>query len=159
MQEQTKMELGHWEFFKEFNPDEWYGFIYRIIELNTGREYIGRKQFHSHLSKAVPGKKNRKHYKKESNWKKYTGSCAELNKSIEAHGKDNYKFIIESLHKSKGSLHYREAEVHFKEEVLRAKMDNGMRKYYNGQISAVKFIPVPELPEELEMRRLPKWLN
>ena len=156
MQNNTKMDLGHWEFFTDFNPDDWYGFIYRIIEISTGREYLGRKQFHSHLTKAVPGRKNRKHYKKESNWKKYTGSCVELNKAIEANGKENYKFLIESLHKSKGSLHYREAEIHFEERVLRSRMENGERKYYNGQISAIKFIPPAELPEELEMRRITK---
>ena len=151
------MDTGHWEFFTEFNSDEWFGFIYRIVEINTGREYLGKKQFHSHLTKAVPGKKNRKHYTKESNWRKYTGSCAELNKAIAANGKENYQFIIESLHKAKGSLHYREAEVHFKEEVLRVRMDSGIRKFYNGQISAVKFIPPAELPEELAMRRAAKW--
>ena len=148
------MDMGHWEFPQEFNPEEWYGFVYRIIELNTGKEYIGKKQFHSNLTKAVKGRKNRKHYKKESNWRKYTGSSVELNKSIELYGKDNYTFKIESLHKTKGSLHYREVEVQIMEDVLRTKLPSGIRKYYNGFISAVKFIPPQPLAEEQEYKAI-----
>ena len=45
------MNLGHWEFDSDFSTDEWFGFIYRIIEINTGKEYIGKKQFFSKNSK------------------------------------------------------------------------------------------------------------
>jgi len=143
------MDLGHWEFPHEFNIEEWFGFIYRIVEINTGREYIGKKQFYSNLTKAVKGRKNRKHYKKESNWRTYTSSSTELNKSIELYGKDNYKFLIVSLHKTKGSLHYREVEIQIMEDVLRTRLPSGIRKYYNGNISAVKFYPPIPLAEEL----------
>jgi len=143
------MDLGHWEFPHEFNVEDWFGFIYRITELNTGREYVGKKQFHSNLTKAVKGRKNRKHFKKESTWRKYTSSSIELNKSIELYGKDNYKFLIVSLHKTKGSLHYREVEIQVTEDVLRTRLPSGIRKYYNGNISAVKFYPPAPLAEEL----------
>jgi len=146
------MDTGHWEFDKEFNIDEWYGFVYRIIELNTGREYIGKKQFFSKRTKAVKGRKNRKHFTKESDWRTYTGSSTELNKSIELYGKENYKFLILSLHKTKGSLHYKEVEMQIMEDVLRTKLPSGTRKYYNGFISAVKFIPPTPLAEELSMK-------
>lgn len=141
------MDNGHWEFPHEFQIEEWFGFIYRILELNTGREYIGKKQFWSNRTKIVKGRKNRKHFKKESDWRTYTSSSVELNKSIKLYGKDNYKFIIVSLHRTKGSLHYREVELQITEDVLRKRLDNGLRKYYNGNISAVKFYP-PELNED-----------
>lgn len=147
------MDFGHWEFPYEFDPNEWFGFIYRITELHTGRQYVGKKQFHSNRTKVVKGRKNRKHYKKESDWKKYTGSSQELNKAIEEHGKENYKFQIESLHKTKGSLHYQEVVVQITEDVLRVRMPDGTRKYYNGHISAVKFIPPVEHLEESQMKR------
>ena len=146
------MDLGHWEFPHEFNVEDWFGFIYRIAELNTGREYVGKKQFHSNLTKAVKGRKNRKHFKKESSWRTYTSSSIELNKSIELYGKENYKFQIISLHKTKGSLHYREVELQVMEDVLRTRLPCGIRKYYNGNISAVKFYPPSEHVDEVAMK-------
>lgn len=146
------MELGHWEFPHEFDVNEWFGFIYRIIELNTGRQYIGKKQFHSNRTKVVPGRKNKKHFKKESNWKKYTGSSIELNKSIELYTKENYQFKIESLHKTKGSLHYREVVLQVTENVLTERFEDGTRKFYNGNISAVKFYPPLPTEDELKMK-------
>jgi hypothetical protein len=148
-----KLDLGHWVFPHQFNPDEWFGFIYRITELNTGREYVGKKQFFSNRTKSVVGRKNRKHYKKESDWRKYTGSSKELNLAIETNGKENYRFEIESLHKTKGSLHYQEVVVQINENVLRERLPNGIRKFYNGHISAVKFIPSESLPEEELMKK------
>jgi hypothetical protein len=146
------MDLGHWEFPHEFKVEDWFGFIYRIIELNTGREYVGKKQFHRNLTKAVKGRKNRKHYKKESDWRTYTSSSKELNAAIILNGKENYKFLIVSLHKTKGSLHYKEVEMQIFEDVLRKKLDNGLRKYYNGNISAVKFYPPMEHADEIKMK-------
>jgi hypothetical protein len=145
------MDLGHWQFPHEFKFEDWFGFIYRIIETPTGREYLGKKQFFSNRTKTVKGRKNRKHYKKESDWRTYTGSSKELNAAIELNGKENYQFLIVSLHKTKGSLHYREVEMQVFEDVLRKRLDNGIRKYYNGNISAVKFYPPEPHADEIKM--------
>lgn len=147
------MELGHWDFPHEFDMSEWFGFIYRIEEIHSGRAYVGKKQFWANRTKAVPGRKNRKHYKKESDWKKYTGSSIELNKAIELHGKENYLFKIESLHQTKGSLHYREVVLQITENVLTERFADGSRKFYNGNISAVKFYPALPTESELKMKR------
>lgn len=147
------MDTGHWIFNKEFDIDEWFGFIYRIIELDTGREYLGKKQFHEYRRKAVKGRKNKKRTKKESNWKSYTGSSTELNETIKTKGIENYKFVIESLHKTKGSLYYNEVYAQITEDVLRAKLsDNITKKYFNKQIAGVKFIPPDEVSEETKMK-------
>ena len=146
------MDIGHWMFNDDFNMEDWFGFLYRITELNSGKEYIGKKQFFSNRTKVVKGRKNRKHYKKESDWKSYTGSSVELNKSIQLYGVENYKFEIISLHKTKGSLHYSEVEMQILENVLREKLEDGSRKYYNGHIAAVKFIPPDEHDEKTKAK-------
>ena len=145
------MDLGHWEYDAEFDPEEWFGFIYRIIDLDSNQEYIGKKQFQSKTRKAVKGRKNKKIVYKDSKWRSYTSSSTHINAAIEERGKDWFRFIIESLHKSKGSLYYAEVERQVFENVLRERMEDGITpKYYNRQIGGVKFIPPVELLEEKE---------
>lgn len=147
------MDTGHWIFNKEFDIDEWFGFVYRIIELDTGREYVGKKQFHEYRRKAVKGRKNKIKIKKESDWKLYTGSSTELNIAINETGIQNYKFIIESLHKTRGSLYYAEVHTQITEDVLRVKLEDGVtKKYFNKQVAGVKFIPPTECAEETKMK-------
>jgi len=146
------MDLGHWEYPGEFDIKEWFGFIYRIIEKDTGMHYIGKKQFHSYLKKTIKGKKNKKLVIKENDWKSYTSSSVRLNTEIESKGIVNYVFLIESLHKTRGSLFYAEVKRQISENVLTEKLDNGERKYYNGVISGVKFIPPEEVSEETRMK-------
>lgn len=145
-------DTGHWIFPHDFEVSDWYGFVYRIVELDTGKEYIGKKQFHGTLRKKVAGRKNRKVVKKESKWREYTGSSTHLNEAIEKNGKENYRFYIESLHKTKASMSYAETRKQILEDVLRAKLDDGTPKYYNKQIGHVKFIPPEDTEEEVKMR-------
>jgi hypothetical protein len=90
------MKNGHWQYPDLIEISNWFGFVYRIVEISTGREYIGKKQFWSTSRKVVPGKKNRKVTRKESDWKTYTGSSVSLNAALTQHGIDNYSFFIES---------------------------------------------------------------
>jgi hypothetical protein len=146
------MDTGHWEFPYNFEVSDWYGFIYRIVELDTGREYIGKKQLWATTRKKIKGRKNRKVIKKESKWREYTGSSTHLNAAIAEKGKENYRFYIESLHKTKASMSYAETRKQILEDVLRTKLDDGTPKYYNKQIGHVKFIPPDETDEEAKMR-------
>jgi len=146
------MEYGHWEYPGEFKIEDWFGFIYRIIEKDTGKHYIGKKQFHSYIRKPVKGKKNKKLVVKENDWKIYTSSSTHVNAQIDLKGKDNFIFLIESLHKTKGSLFYAEIELQVSENVLREKFNDGTRKYYNGQIAGVKFLPPDEVADETRMK-------
>ena len=132
---------GHWKYHNDINPQDWFGFIYRIIDLDTGKQYIGKKQFWSTTRRAVKGKVHKKKIIKESDWKSYTSSSIHINREISERGKDRFEFYIESLHKSKAALHYTEVEVQVLENVLREKLPNGERKYYNGMIANIKFIP------------------
>lgn len=142
------MDMGHWEYPGEFIVDEWFGFVYRIIHLPSKKQYIGKKQFFSRTRKKIKGRKNRKITIKESNWKTYTSSSVHVNNDIEKYGKEEFVFLIESLHKTKGSLAFAETDVQIKENVLREKFENGKNKYYNRMIAGIKFIPPDETSEE-----------
>lgn len=135
------MNTGHWQYPCDIDVSKWFGFIYRIIDTENNKQYIGKKQFFSHTTKKVTGRVNKVHTHTEANWQAYTGSSVNLNAEILAKGKDKFIFIIESLHEKKGSLHYAEVDKQVRENVLLAKFENGERKYYNGCISGVKFLP------------------
>ena len=136
------MDNGHWQYVAEIDFEEWFGFIYRIVEISTGREYIGNKQFKSYTKKKVAGRKNKKSVVKQSDWKTYTGSSTHLNGAILENGMDNYAFFIESLHTSRGSLFYAEVHTHITENVLRVRLADGVTpKYFNRQVGGVRFIP------------------
>ena len=147
------MDKGHWEFPHDFIIDEWFGFIYRITELATGKEYIGKKQFHSYCRKAVKGKKRKKMVITENDWKTYTSSSTHINAALAKLGKEAFKFEIESLHATRGSLVYAEVRYQVTEDVLRARMPDGTRKYFNGMISGVKYLPAVETLEEAKMKK------
>lgn len=142
------MDIGHWEYSSEFDSAEWFGFIYKIYELDTGKEYIGKKQFMSIRKKPVVGRKNKKTVKSDSKWRAYTSSSTELNQNIKDKGISNYRFVIMSLHETKGSLYYAEVHNHIIEDVLRIRLPNGERKFYNKWIGSVKFLPPCETERE-----------
>lgn len=146
-------DTGHWEFPHDFDQDLWFGFLYRITELTTGVIYLGKKQFGRHLRVKVKGRINKRKIKKESDWKNYTGSSVRLNEAIKINGHDKYRFEIISLHKTRASLVYAEVKIQIEEDVLRAKLPDGTRKYYNGLISGIKFLPPDETAEEKAMKR------
>lgn len=135
---------GHWDVTKvpPFDPGNHFGFVYCITNLTTNQQYIGKKQFFSITTKLKPGKKNRTRTRKESNWRKYTSSSKYVNELIIELGKHNFHFEILSLHNNKGSLSYAELEAQVINDVLRAKLPSGQRKYYNNAILAnIRFIP------------------
>ena len=108
-----------------------FGFVYKITNLVNGRQYIGRKYFWSF--RKPPGKKRR--VKKESDWKKYYGSCPELKEDIEKLGnKIFFKREILSLHKTVGKTNYEETKQLFLNGVLTESIDDGTPKYYNSNI-------------------------
>ena len=125
---------GHWIYSTVINIDEWFGFVYLIVNNKTGQKYIGKKQFHNYTTKAIKGKKRKQHIKKESGWKEYTGSCTTLNEDIATIGKDNFTFTILQCLKTRGELSYEEERLQFDYNVLRALDEKGNRQYYNNAI-------------------------
>ena len=118
---------------KPFTSDDindFFGYVYRIINLQDGREYIGRKYFWQFRT---PKGKKRK-VKSESDWKKYYGSCPELKEEIQQLGRQNFSRTILSLHKTAGKTNYEETKQLFTKAVLTEQLDDGTPKYYNSNI-------------------------
>lgn len=105
-------------------PQGYYGFVYKIVNNVTKREYIGKKLFFSQKTKQVGGKK--KKYKTESDWKSYYGSNEELLKDVKELGESNFDRYILHLCRTKGECSYYEAKSQFVLDVLL-----NPKNYYN----------------------------
>ena len=116
--------------FTSDDIDDLFGFVYRITNLQNGREYIGRKYFWKFRT---PKGKKRK-VKSESDWKKYYGSCPELKEEIGKIGRENFSRTILSLHHTKGKTNFEETRQLFVHGVLTEQLDDGTPKYYNSNI-------------------------
>ena len=109
--------------------EQYYGFVYCIEELSTGKKYIGKKFFWK--TKILPVTKTRKRRKRvlvESDWRSYYGSNLELKENVDMNGETLYKRVILRLCKSKGECSYYEAKIQFENDVL---LDDS---YYNSFI-------------------------
>ena len=108
-----------------------YGFVYRITNLESGKQYIGRKYFWQHRK---PRGKSRR-VKSESNWKKYYGSSDELNEERSRLGNNTFfRREILSVHETKGRTNYEETRQLFLHDVLTATLTDGTPAYYNSNI-------------------------
>ena len=116
--------------FTSADIDDFFGFVYRITNLQDGREYIGRKYFWKFRT---PRGKKRK-VKSESDWKKYYGSSEELKEEILQLGRHNFSRVMLSLHKTAGKTNYEATRQLFTNNVLTEALDNGTPKYYNSNI-------------------------
>ena len=125
---------NHWLYegkpFTTEDINDFFGYVYRIVNLQDGREYIGRKYFWKFRT---PKGKKRK-VKSESDWKKYYGSCPELKEEIQQLGRQNFSRTILSLHKTAGKTNYEETKQLFTKGVLTEQLDDGTPKYYNSNI-------------------------
>ena len=100
-------------------PDDYQGFVYIITELDTGKKYIGKKNFWR--PKVLP--KNSKRSRRvrtrvESDWRLYFGSNKELRCLVEERGETNYRREIIKLCRTKGEMSYFEAKAQFDNDVL-----------------------------------------
>ena len=112
------------------NIGDQFGFVYRITNLKSGKQYIGRKYF---WSKRKP-RGGKRRVTSESNWKKYYGSSEELKADRGLLGNECFKREILSTHKTKGKENYEETKQLFLNDVLIQSLDNGDPAYYNSNI-------------------------
>ena len=111
--------------FTSDNIGDFFGFVYRITNLQTGRQYIGRKYFYQ---KRKP-KGGKRRVTSESDWKRYYGSSDELKRDVKQFGKDSFRREIISLHLTKGWVNYEETRQLFLNNVL-----SESENYYNSNI-------------------------
>ena len=116
--------------FTSDDIDGKFGFVYRITNIQTGKQYIGRKYF---VQKRKP-KGGKRKVTSESDWKKYYGSCPELKEDIKKFGKDIFKREILSLHTSVGRTNFEETRQLFLHNVLTEKLTDDTPAYYNSNI-------------------------
>ena len=103
----------------EETPEEYQGFVYEVTEIDTGKKYIGKKNFWK--PKTLPVTKTRKRRvrtRTESDWREYFGSSNELQNLVESRGSDKFKREILILCKTKGEMSYHEAKLQFERDVL-----------------------------------------
>jgi len=114
----------------EHFPENTFGFIYRIDNLETDKFYIGKKQLISVTNKKL-GKKEllelpvqrgrkvtKKKISKESDWQNYWGSNKQLLDDIKLLGYDKFEREILKICESKKELTYWEASFQMKYNVL-----------------------------------------
>lgn len=145
------MDLGHWTTkltIEEGNLP--YGFIYVITNTVNEKKYIGKKQMKSVKKlKPLKGKKNKRHFDIETDWKTYMSSSNDLNADIQSIGRDKFTFEIVWLCDSKFELAYYEAKKQFDNDVL---LKEG---FYNGIINCrIGRAPDALLKKLLEQSRL-----
>ena len=107
-----------------------FGYVYRITNIQNGRQYIGRKYFYQ---KRKP-KGGKRRITSESDWKRYYGSSDELKQDVKEYGRDNFRREIISLHTTLGKVNYEETRQLFLNDVLTESLDDGTPKYYNNNI-------------------------
>lgn len=134
---------GHWEFPEQLGSKEFFGFIYAIFDPETKRGYIGKKQFFG------TGKLNKG---QESNWRRYTSSCKELNEEIRLRGIQNFRFIVLEQYRVRGTLGWAEVWSQCIAETPTSKV------WYNGLIEKVSWA-VKEAITERHKERLQGIIN
>ena len=118
--------------FSSDDINSFFGFVYRITNLQTGKQYIGRKYFVQKRKPRTGTSKRR--VTSESDWKKYYGSSPELKADVKQFGKQNFKREILSLHATLGKVNYEETKQLFLNNVLQETLEDGTPKYYNSNI-------------------------
>ena len=116
--------------FTSSHIDDKFGFVYRITNLQNGRQYIGRKYFQQHRKPRDGGRKRTS----ESDWKAYYGSSKELTEDRKLLGSNCFKREILSLHTTKGQVNFEETKQLFLHNVLTETLDGKIPLYYNSNI-------------------------
>ena len=121
--------MNKWQYGEEYNPEDYFGFVYKITNLTNGKFYIGKKFFWYNKKKKLtkkqlaeqtgPGRKSTTEIVKvESDWKTYWGSSKELLADIKSLGEDNFECQILKLCKNKKQLTYFEMHYQCKHDCL-----------------------------------------
>ena len=118
---------------KPFTTDDigdQFGFVYRITNLQTGKQYIGRKYF---WQKRKP-RGGKRRVTTESDWKRYYGSSDELKADRKLLGNQLFKREIISTHPTGGKVNFEETRQLFLNNVLTESLTDGTPAYYNSNI-------------------------
>lgn len=118
-----------WKYWDIINPEDNFGFVYKITNLTDGKFYIGKKVFWNNkkhkltrkqlAEQSGPGRKpTHEVIRTESDWKTYWGSNKQLLADIKALGEDHFECLILHVCKTKKQLTYYEMHHQCKFECL-----------------------------------------
>jgi len=116
--------------FTSNDINDQFGFVYRITNLQTGKQYIGRKYF---WQKRKP-RGGKRRVTTESDWKRYYGSSDELKADRKLLGNQLFKREILSTHPTGGKVNFEETRQLFINNVLTENLTDGTPAYYNSNI-------------------------
>ena len=116
--------------FTSADINDFFGFVYRITNLQTSRQYIGRKYFWQKRKPRGGGRR----VTSESDWRKYYGSSPELKSDTQTFGTGIFRREILSLHTTAGRVNYAETQQLFVNNVLTESLTDGTPAYYNSNI-------------------------
>ena len=132
-------------------PKDVIGFVYKIVNIKTGKFYIGKKSV-AHKRKTRIGKrekaktKTRKTFKvsiKESDWKTYYGSQTNIKKLLLEGKKDEFERNILKMCPDKKSMTYFEVKYQMLYQVLEKPdeffNDNILGKFFTKDLKDIEF--------------------
>jgi hypothetical protein len=120
-----------------------FGFVYIITNTQTGKAYVGCKQYYI-------GRTKKKH-----KWETYMSSSKYLKADIEKIGKKHFTFEVIAEYKNKRSLRYYEAYYQMKWNVLTATMeDSDEPAYYNSYVGGKFYRPIESYKDPEYLRKL-----
>lgn len=137
-------DQGHWLSTSPLSRDGLYGFLYAVENTNNGSWYLGKKAYSigGKKTRMVKGKrvKNTRHGA-DSGWRDYSTSSEHIKLAITEHGKRTFNFYHLWDYETKGGLSFAEPRILHKLDCLVALKEDGTRRFYNNNISGVRFIP------------------
>ena len=101
-------------------PTDTFGFVYLVTHTPSGKKYLGKKQLIANRTlPPLKGQKKKRKIQKESDWKTYYGSQAEI-KTLVKESQDMLEFVREIIIfvSTKKQLTYFETKLQFVNEVL-----------------------------------------
>jgi len=101
-------------------PADTFGFVYLVTHTPSGKKYLGKKQLIANRTlPPLKGQKKKRKIQKESDWKTYYGSQAEI-KTLVKESQDMLEFVREIIifTSTKKQLTYFETKLQFVNEVL-----------------------------------------
>ena len=111
-------------------PNECEAFVYLITNLSNNMKYVGKKLSKFKTTKPpLKGRKNKRRGTKESDWRTYWGSNAQLVDDVLRLGEHRFTREILYYCPSRGVASYLEAKEQFERKVLESD------EYYNGIIN------------------------
>ncbi len=116
--------------FTSADIGDFFGYVYCITNLKSGRKYIGRKNFQQHRKH----RGSRRKRTSESNWKTYYGSSKELNEDRKLLGNSTFRREILGVYRTQGKVNYEETRQLFLNNVLTESLDDGSPAYYNSNV-------------------------